>query len=74
MFFFPAEVSVEQTPLKLPSVETALGPDHKESTTVNNESGLVETNQEGLLFQKRVLKVCSHLKQENIVTAAVLLL
>ncbi len=64
---------MKQSPLNQPSTETTLGPVHEEITTVSNKPEMVEKNQEvdpelcqeGRLFEKRVLKVCSHLKQEN---------
>lgn len=53
---------------------SALGPVPKESTDVSNKPKMGEKNQEvdlelcqdGHFFQKRFLKVCSHLKQKNV--------
>lgn len=69
---------MKQSPLNQPSAETTVDPVHKRSTTVGNKPEMVEKNhkayamlcQEGWPFQKRVLKVCSHLKQENAVPAS----
>ncbi len=70
---------MKQSPMNLPSTEAALGSENKAPTTLSKKQEPVEKNkeadlklcQEGLLFQKRVLKVCAHFKQENIVPARV---
>lgn len=69
---------MKRSPLNQASTETTVDPVRKWSTTVSNKPEMVEKNheaevvlcQEGWLFQKRVLKVCSHLKQENGVPAS----
>ena len=78
MCFTQAEVPVKQSPLSEPTIKTSLGPVRKElAFVVSSEPEMVEKKheaepelcQERQLFQERVLKVCSHIKQGDIVPA-----